>query len=1127
MAQEAIKYKLGLDLGSTSLGWAVVKLDKDDNPTELIDMGVRIFPDGRDAQSHAPINVVRREARQMRRRTDRVLIRKRRTLALIHKYGLDFNINQDHSLENPYALRARALTEKLAPAELGRVLFHFAQHRGFKSNRKETRGTAGGKISNATERLAAAMGKSDTSNDGYTYKKTLGQWQYENKQYRFKNLFNGTMMRDDAWYPTRDMYLDEFHKICSAQALSENIQEEFENAIFYQRDLLPVKPGYCMFETDEFRAYRFEPEFQKWRALQRINQLRIINQGVEEKLNAEQREKLYDIVLKSFNGVKRTKSGAVKISFSEIKKQLGLSPRKTKFNLESMESKNKDEDGVQINVDTTGFALFEIGESDFWRVLSDEQRSDILHKINDQTLEDEEVIQYLINKYNLSQERAEKIIKIPLEDGVAGVSLKAIRKMMEFLENGDLYHEAVKKAKYDFDKRVKRLEKLPYYGDLKAIQPSLTEDKNGVYRIMNATVHVALNQLRAVVNDLVKMYGLPHEICIEMGRDVQANSEKRKEIDTQQKQNKKENDRIAARLREMDQEVNKENIQRIKLWERLAPKDIDRRCVYTGEMISKERLFSPDFEVDHILPFSLTFDNSLANKILCARRANRFKKNRCPYDAFTASDSPWKYNEIWQRAEHLPDSTKWRFERGALDKFLQGHDCIARAMNDTSYMTRVAVLYLQHLYGDKEKYKVYGTRGNTTNDLRKGWGLNWWKNKAEEEKYRANHIHHAIDAFVIACTHNAMLKKLLLNANNAEQTGQNDKLFDGISLPFPGFDYYDFKEKCENTIISYRKSEKDPKLADSTIGCLHEDTAYNLEYFESNKNIKASMSRRQELPTTEEEEKKFKKNFDEINKKTLEMFSHDTGIEDTDPKRIDRFLMWASERGIKKVRMIKSGIDISTYVPVFRTKQERDEYWDAYTQWYIQDGISAGITDKTQKREQQIKEHELLAKLKQCAHRAYKWYVGGNNFCAEVFEIRPDDKRYPKDAGTWKTEIISNYVAELNSGTPLWHKKYPTARRVMSLRINDLVMAEFSKNDPNLPNGLKDAVAHQCTFEKKDVIEMVFRVKKINSSGTVYLRPHYIAREKADTQSWIASPSSLYAHKARKIQVSPTGKILK
>ena len=257
------------------------------------------------------------------------------------------------------------------------------------------------------------------------------------------------------------------------------------------------------------------------------------------------------------------------------------------------------------------------------------------------------------------------------------------------------------------------------------------------------------------------------------------------------------------------------------------------------------------------------------------------------------------------------------------------------------------------------------------------------------------------------------------------------------------------------------------------------------------------------------------------------MFSHDTGIEDTDPKRIDRFLMWASERGIKKVRMIKSGIDISTYVPVFRTKQERDEYWDAYTQWYIQDGISAGVTDKTQKKEQQIKEHELLAKLKQCARRAYKWYVGGNNFCAEVFEIRPDDKRYPKDAGTWKTEIISNYVAELNSGTPLWHKKYPTARRVMSLRINDLVMAEFSKNDPNLPNGLKDAVAHQCAFEKKDVIEMVFRVKKINSSGTVYLRPHYIAREKADTQSWIASPSSLYAHKARKIQVSPTGKILK
>lgn len=225
--------------------------------------------------------------------------------------------------------------------------------------------------------------------------------------------------------------------------------------------------------------------------------------------------------------------------------------------------------------------------------------------------------------------------------------------------------------------------------------------------------------------------------------------------------------------------------------------------------------------------------------------------------------------------------------------------------------------------------------------------------------------------------------------------------------------------------------------------------------------------------------------------------------------------------------MLKSDVDISTYIPVFRTKKERNEYLRAYENWYVADGISAGIKNKHAKQEQLNKERELLDNFKSAAKRAYKWYVGGNNFCADIFEIRSDDKHYPKDAGKWKVDIVSNYMAETNPGVSLWHKKYPTARRIMSLRINDMVMAEFSKDDPQLPSGIRDTVAHQCAVENKDTVNMVFRVKKLNSSGTIYLRPHFIAKEDADTKSWIASTTSLKEHKARKISVSPTGKILK
>lgn len=1111
-----MKYKLGLDLGSTSLGWAIVELDKEDKPIRLVDMGVRIFPDGRDAQSLTPINVERRMARGMRRRNDRINLRKQRTLQLIHKYGLNFDISSDIlHLENPYKLRARAADEnapKLSNNELGRVFFHFAQRRGFKSNRKETRGTSGGKIKNATEALRIAAGG-----------KTLGQFQYDSGKYRFSNQFNGNVIKDDALYPTRDMYLDEFRKICDVQNIPDKMRQEFEEAIFYQRSLLPPEIGHCIFEPDELRAYKCEPLFQKWRALQQLNQLRIENKGLLIPLTELQRKKLMNVLLVDFDGVTRQKNGKVKLTFAQIKKQLGL-PRTTKFNLESEKRK-------EIDIDTTAFAFVEIGESNFWNSLTNEQQSDILSHINDNRIDDTDLIEFLIYNYKLSSERAEKIINVPLENDVSNVSLKAIEKMMPYLEQGMMYHDAATEAYGTHsEKDIKALESLPYYGDLKALLPSLVEDKNGKYRTMNATVHIAMNQIRAVVNDLIKICkDKPYAIVIEMGRDIHAGAEERKEIDAQQAKNKKENDRIAAELRTADVAVNPENIKKFKLWEQLASNPMDRRCVYTGEQITSiKKLFSPEFEIEHILPFSRTLDDSMANKTISRADANRFKGNRTPDEAFTAQDSKWAYEDIWARAQNLPPATRWRFNQGALDLFLKDYNCIARALNDTRYMTRLAVTYLQHICQDKNR--VVGTPGRLTALFRDAWHLNWWKDKDNKEHYRGNHIHHAIDAVVIACIGHDNFKQLSDNIKNTETcSSQSDgnkrtEWFKDMSVPFPGFDYVDFKMKCENTIISYRKSIKNP-ASSGTIGCLHEDTAYNLEGFDSKG--RAIMSHRENLPTSDKDRKKFDKDFKHLNQTILQTFIKDTGCSNDTPNIATKFLDWADSRGIKKVRMIKDGVDITSWVPVFRTKSDRDAFYRAYANWYTADGISDGIRDKKIKKSQQEYESSLRTKYQNAALSAYKWYIGGNNFCAEIFEIRSDDKRYPKLAGKWQIEIVSNYTAQRTMGRPMWRTKYATARRIMSLRINDMVMAEFSKDDSNLPKGIIDAVRHQCVVECQDTIQMVFRVKKINSNGTVYLRPHFVAKEDGDTQSWGASVSSLQAHKARKINVSPTGKILK
>ncbi len=1108
----AMKYRLGLDLGSTSLGWAVLELNDKDQIVRLADMGVRIFPDGRDAQSHTPVNVERRMARGMRRRTDRIKIRKKRTLQLIHKYGWDFDVNSDEDMQNPYQLRVRALTQKLSSDELGRVMFHLALRRGFKSNRKETRGDAGGKLKKATVALQNAIGD-----------KTLAQFQCESGKYRFSNQFDGNKIKDGAFYPTRDMYLDEFHRICSAQGLADDVVDAFERAIFHQRHLKPVDIGYCMFEPEQLRAYKFEPLFQKWRVLQQVNQLKIIDQGTDISLTTEQRQKLLDVLLYSFNDdVKRDKSGNVKISFDKVKKLLNV-PKSCKFNLQTDNRRG-------LDVDNTAFAFYECGLLDFWRGCDAARQSEILRVLNDERMEDADAVEYLVQNCGLTRNQAETILPIPLEEDVANVSLVAMQKMIPFLENGDLYHVAAEKAGYNHSqKNIPLLDALPYYGDLVALRSSLVADRAGRYRTMNATVHIAMNQIRAVVNGLIDTYGRPCAINIEMGRDVSMGAIERTKVLKEQSANQKENDRIAALIIEMGARVNRENIQRVKLWEQLGPAS-DRRCVYTDETISKEKLFSSAFEIEHILPFSRTLDDSLSNKTISAVAANRFKRDRAPYEAFTDDKSPWPYEAVWARAQRLPDSVKWRFNRGALEKFLKDSNCIERALNDTRHMTRMAVTYLQHIC--ENKALVRGVPGKMTAMFREMWHLDWWKEKADAEKYRGNHIHHAIDAFVVGCADAGRYQRLQDNAKTTDDyfgKSRDEKRkvwFNGMNVPFDGFDYYDFKMMCENTLISYRKSIKDPAQY-GTVGALHEDTAYNLEEFE-NSGLKAKMSRRVDLPGTDAERKKFQKSFLNINRKTLEMFLNDTGAANEDADAYLQFLDWARVRGIKKVRMIKDEVDIATYVPVFRTKAERNEYHRAYQNWYVAKGIYDGIKDKKLRAAQRAIEEDWLQVCKNAALRAYKWYVGGNNFCADVFEIRNDEKRYPKLAGKWQVAVISNYNAETGDGVPLWRKKYATARRVMTLRINDMVVADFSKDDENLPAGLVETVMHQCAIEQKDTVQVVFRVKKINSDGRIYLRPHFIAKEERDgSKTWGASAGSLQEHNARKVHVSPTGKILK
>ena len=156
------KYRLGLDMGTNSIGWAAIELDENSTPSGILDMGVRIFPDGRqdsksgDGASNA---ARRREARGQRRRIDRYENRRKKFMSLLIQHGLmPHDQSERKSLErlDPYKLRVNALGSNKLPAHhIGRALFHLNQRRGFKSNRKsEKRDDDTGPIKKAAKELS-------------------------------------------------------------------------------------------------------------------------------------------------------------------------------------------------------------------------------------------------------------------------------------------------------------------------------------------------------------------------------------------------------------------------------------------------------------------------------------------------------------------------------------------------------------------------------------------------------------------------------------------------------------------------------------------------------------------------------------------------------------------------------------------------------------------------------------------------------------------------------------------------------------------------------------------------------------------------------------------------------------
>lgn len=454
---------LGLDLGTNSVGWAVV--EKEDGRFSLVDKGVRIFQEGVKIEkgvegSKAAERTAFRSARRIKFRRK---IRKINTLKTLIEFGYcpvlsaeelknwQYNkiypgneifknwwLTSDEENKNPYYFRNLVATEKLDLASeenrfiIGRAFYHMAQRRGFLSNRLEGTKESDGAVKKSISEISDTKGE-----------KTLGQYFYE-------KYLKGEKIRD-VYTHRNEHYLEEFERICALQDLPADFAEKVRKAIFYQRPLKSQKGliGKCVFEPTKPRCAVSRPEFEEYRMLCFINNIKIKIPG-DEKLRFLNKEEKEQIIPQFFRKSKEH------FDFEDLAKQ--LAPKK-QYKYFKARNVNPEDYLFNYNMKTTVSAcpvstrFKELFGDDFVNLQINYTResdgkasvidiNDVWHVLYTYD-SDEKLTEFAQNRLLFNEAQVKDFLKIRLKKDYASLSLKAIKKILPYLRKGLIYSHAV------------------------------------------------------------------------------------------------------------------------------------------------------------------------------------------------------------------------------------------------------------------------------------------------------------------------------------------------------------------------------------------------------------------------------------------------------------------------------------------------------------------------------------------------------------------------------------------------------------------------------------------------------------------------------------------------------------
>ncbi|WP_415384939.1 type II CRISPR RNA-guided endonuclease Cas9 [Pseudomonas aeruginosa] len=781
------QYIFGLDIGIASVGWAVL------SERRIVDLGVRCFDKAETAKEGDPLNLTRRQARLLRRRLYRRAWRLTQLARLLKREGLIGNARffaQSPSFtDSTWELRRQGLDRLLAPQEWARVIYHLCKHRGFHwvSKAEEAKADSdaeGGRVKKGLKDTAARLREK-----GYRSAAEMVLAEFPDAQRNKGGQYEKAL--------SRVLLGEELTLLFATQRRLGNshASERFEalilgngdrrGGLFWQQkpalagaDLLKML-GKCTFEKDEYRAPKasFSAERHVW--LTRLNNLRIVVDGRSRPLNEAERQAAILLPYQTENVKYKTlKSTLVKAGLCSDDLRFGGLAYPSRAQAEGEKTEDPEEQILaRLNAWHELRKAFKQQES-LWQRISTpalEGNPDLLDRVAT-----------ILSVYKDGVELEQQLRLLPLPepdaciavlekisfDKFSSLSLKALRRIVPLMEAGMRYDEAVAQIpEYGHHSHrispdtVKRLYLPPFY---EAQRKYVKNDRAGSMQFRedaniprNPVVLRALNQARKVVNALIRKYGSPMAVHIEMARDLSRPLDERNKVKKAQTEFRDRNEQARAAF-EKDFGY-KPKAAAFEKW--MLYREQLGQCAYSQHALDIQRVLDdPNYaQVDHALPYSRSYDDSKNNKVLVLTRENQNKGNRTPFEYLTSfpggEDGPrWRAFVAWVQSNKVYRIAKrnrlLRKNYGAEES----NGFIERNLNDTRYICKFFKNYVEdHLQlmeradGERNRRCVV-VNGQLTAFLRARWGLT--KVRGDSDR------HHALDAAVVAaCTH-SMVKAL-------------------------------------------------------------------------------------------------------------------------------------------------------------------------------------------------------------------------------------------------------------------------------------------------------------------------------------------------------------------------------